>query len=475
MAATLKASCAGELSAVSFLDPGRGPFGQLKVDFPFQRKGKRAISLRRTCCSMQQAPPPAWPGRAVAEAGRKSWDGPKPISIVGSTGSIGTQTLDIVAENPDKFQVVALAAGSNVTLLADQVKTFKPKLVAVRNESLVDELKEALADCDDKPEIIPGEQGVIEVARHPDAVTVVTGIVGCAGLKPTVAAIEAGKDIALANKETLIAGGPFVLPLAHKHNVKILPADSEHSAIFQCIQGLSEGSLRRIILTASGGAFRQVDWPVDKLKEVKVADALKHPNWNMGKKITVDSATLFNKGLEVIEAHYLFGAEYDDIEIVIHPQSIIHSMVETQDSSVLAQLGWPDMRLPILYTLSWPDRVYCSEVTWPRLDLCKLGSLTFKAPDNVKYPSMDLAYAAGRAGGTMTGVLSAANEKAVELFIDEKISYLDIFKVVELTCDAHRKDLVTCPSLEEIVHYDLWAREYAANLQASAGRSPVPA
>ncbi|KAL6627574.1 hypothetical protein ACP70R_031300 [Stipagrostis hirtigluma subsp. patula] len=484
----LKASFPGELSAVSFLDSSRGPFVQPKVNFTFQRKGKRAISLRRTCCSMQQAPPPAWPGRAVAEPGRRSWDGPKPISIVGSTGSIGTQTLDIVAENPDKFKVVALAAGSNVTLLADQVKTFKPKLVAVRNESLVDELKEALADCEEKPEIIPGEQGVIEVARHPDAVTAVTGIVGCAGLKPTVAAIEAGKDIALANKETLIAGGPFVLPLAHKHKVKILPADSEHSAIFQ---GLSEGALRRIILTASGGAFR--DWPVDRLKEVKVADALKHPNWNMGKKITVDSATLFNKGLEVIEAHYLFGAEYDDIEIVIHPQSIIHSMIETQDSSVLAQLGWPDMRIPILYTLSWPDRIYCSEVTWPRLDLCKLGSLTFKAPDNVKYPSMDLAYAAGRAGGTMTGVLSAANEKAVELFIDENllkcapcyshqtmdwlsgISYLDIFKVVELTCDAHRNELVTSPSLEEIIHYDLWAREYAANLQQSAGRSPVPA
>ncbi|CAO2161838.1 unnamed protein product [Urochloa humidicola] len=473
MAALKASSFPGELSAVSFLDSSRGSFGQRKVDFTFQRKGKRSISLRRTCCSMQQAPPPAWPGRAVAEPGRRSWDGPKPISIVGSTGSIGTQTLDIVAENPDKFRVVALAAGSNVTLLADQVKTFKPKLVSVRNESLVDELKEAIADCEEKPEIIPGEQGIIEVARHPDAVTVVTGIVGCAGLKPTVAAIEAGKDIALANKETLIAGGPFVLPLAHKHKVKILPADSEHSAIFQCIQGLPEGALRRIILTASGGAFR--DWPVDKLKDVKVADALKHPNWNMGKKITVDSATLFNKGLEVIEAHYLFGAEYDDIEIVIHPQSIIHSMVETQDSSVLAQLGWPDMRIPILYTLSWPDRIYCSEVTWPRLDLCKLGSLTFKAPDNVKYPSMDLAYAAGRAGGTMTGVLSAANEKAVELFIDEKISYLDIFKVVELTCNAHRNELVTSPSLEEIIHYDLWARRYAASLQPSAGLSPVPA
>ncbi|PPD94998.1 hypothetical protein GOBAR_DD07948 [Gossypium barbadense] len=472
--------------------------------FVWKRKGySTAIGrIRRLQCSAQAPhPPPAWPGLAFPHPGHKTWDGPKPISIVGSTGSIGSQTLDIIAENPDKFRIVGLAAGSNVTLLAHQVKTFKPQLVAVRNESLVNELKDALADMEPKPEIIPGEQGVIEVARHPDAVSVVTGIVGCAGLKvqfldpgfaispsiwvfvgvsrdlatrswsarnpvslhPTVAAIEAGKDIALANKETLIAGGPFVLPLAHKHKVKILPADSEHSAIFQ---GLPEGALRRIILTASGGAFR--DWPVDKLKDVKVADALKHPNWNMGKKITVDSATLFNKGLEVIEAHYLFGAEYDDIEIVIHPQSIIHSMGETQDSSVLAQLGWPDMRLPILYTLSWPERIYCSEITWPRLDLCKLGSLAFKAPDNVKYPSMSLAYAAGRAGGTMTGVLSAANEKAVELFIKEKISYLDIFKVVELTCEKHQEELVATPSLEEIVHYDSWARDYTSALQCSS-------
>nr|APW35790.1 1-deoxy-D-xylulose 5-phosphate reductoisomerase [Dioscorea zingiberensis] len=468
----LRLPFSGEVRAVSFLESSRSSFRQLRVGFCTKQK-KGTNSSRRVCCSMQQGPPPAWPGRAVVDPGYTSRDGPKPISIVGSTGSIGTQTLDIVAENPDKFKVVALAAGSNVTLLADQVKTFKPQLVAIRNASLLAELKEALADSDHKPEIIPGEEGVVEVARHPEAVSVVTGIVGCAGLKPTVAAIEAGKDIALANKETLIAGGPFVLPLAHKHNVKILPADSEHSAIFQCIQGLPEGALRRVILTASGGAFR--DWPVERLKEVKVADALKHPNWNMGKKITVDSATLFNKGLEVIEAHYLFGANYDDIEIVIHPQSIIHSMIETQDSSVLAQLGWPDMRFPILYTLSWPERIYCSEVTWPRLDLCKLGSLTFKAPDNVKYPSMDLAYAAGRAGGTMTGVLSAANEKAVEMFIDEKISYLDIFKVVEVTCDAHMKDLVVSPSLEEIINYDSWARDFAANLQTSSGLSPVPA
>nr|ARA73613.1 1-deoxy-D-xylulose-5-phosphate reductoisomerase [Lepidium apetalum] len=475
---TLNSLSPAESKAISFLDTSRfNPIPKLPGGFRLKRRNQGKDFAKGVKCSVkveqQQSPPPAWPGRAVPEPPRQTWDGPKPISIVGSTGSIGTQTLDIVAENPDRFRVVALAAGSNITLLADQVKRFRPSLVAVRNESLLNELKDTLADLDYKPEIIPGEQGVIEVARHREAVTVVTGIVGCAGLNPTVAAIEAGKDIALANKETLIAGGPFVLPLANKHNVKILPADSEHSAIFQCIQGLPERALRKIILTASGGAFR--DWPVEKLKEVKVADALKHPNWNMGKKITVDSATLFNKGLEVIEAHYLFGAEYDDIEIVIHPQSIIHSMIETQDSSVLAQLGWPDMRLPILYTMSWPDRAPCSEVTWPRLDLCKLGSLTFKKPDNVKYPSMDLAYAAGRAGGTMTGVLSAANEKAVEMFIDEKISYLEIFKVVELTCDKHRNELVTSPSLEEIIHYDLWARDYAANVQLSSGARPVHA
>jgi 1-deoxy-D-xylulose-5-phosphate reductoisomerase len=465
----LNLSAPAELKSVFFTDPLKS--NRLTPKFSGGLALKRKENGRKVYCSVQSSssgsgPPPAWPGRAIPELANKTWEGPKPISIVGCTGSIGTQTLDIVAENPDKFRVVALAAGSNITLLVDQVKRFKPQLVAVRNESLIAELEEALKDVDQKPEIIPGEQGIIEVARHPDAVTVVTGIVGCAGLKPTVAAIEAGKDIALANKETLIAGGPFVLPLARKHNVKILPADSEHSAIFQCIQGLPEGALRRVILTASGGSFR--DWPVEKLKDVKVADALKHPNWSMGKKITVDSATLFNKGLEVIEAHYLFGADYDDIDIVIHPQSIIHSMIETQDSSVLAQLGWPDMRLPILYTLSWPDRVYCSEVTWPRLDLCKLGSLTFKAPDNIKYPSMNLAYAAGRSGGTMTGVLSAANEKAVEMFIDEKISYLDIFKVVELTCQKHQDELLTSPSLEEIIHYDLWAREYAASLQKSS-------
>ena len=435
---------------------------KLQGGFSVKRKDAKLPIGKPVRCSAPPALPPAWPGTALVDPGPKNWEGPKPISIVGSTGSIGTQTLGIIDEHSDKFRVVALAAGSNVALLAEQAKKFKPQLISIRNESLVGELKEALADADYMPEIVAGEQGAIEVARHPDSVTLVSGIVGCAGLKPTVAAIEAGKTIALANKETMIAGGPFVLPLARKHNVKILPADSEHSAVFQCIQGFPEGALKRVILTASGGAFR--DLPVEKLKDVTVADAVKHPIWTLGKKTTIDSATLFNKGLEVIEAHYLYGLDYDHIEIMLHRESIIHSMVETQDTSVLAQLGLPDMRIPLLYTLSWPERVPCE---WPRLDLCKYGSLTFKEPDHAKYPSMKLCYAAGRAGGSMTGVLSAANEKAIELFIEEKISYLDIFKVVELTCEKHQSELVAVPSLEEILHYDAWAREYTASLTPS--------
>ena len=391
---------------------------------------------------------------------------------MGSTGSIGTQTLDICREHPDRFEVVALGAGANVDLLMEQIAEFKPKLVSVK-DTKVGELREALAarasdlGCP-PPEVTAGVDGMCEVASHPDVDSVVTGIVGCAGLTPTVAAIKAKKDICLANKETLIAGGPFVLPLAEANGTKILPADSEHSAIFQCLQGLPEGGLRRIILTASGGAFR--DWDVSRLATAKVTDALKHPNWDMGKKITIDSATLMNKGLEVIEAHYLFGASYDDIEIVIHPQSIIHSMVETQDSSVLAQLGWPDMRLPILYTLSWPERVPTSEKTWERLDFVKMGDLTFREPDRQKYPSMDMAYAAGRAGGTMTGVLSAANEQAVEAFLNEEIGYLDIFAMIERCCDAHQADLVTQPSLEDIVHFDQWARDYVAGITKTVVR-----
>ena len=280
----------------------------------------------------------------------------KAITLLGSTGSIGTQTLDIVAHNPDKFRIVGLAAGSNVEMLAQQVLKFSPEIIAIDNEAKLPELKAALTNLDYQPIIVAGAQGTIEVAGYGDAQSVVTGIVGCAGLLPTIAAIKAGKDIALANKETLIAGGPVVLPLVEKYGVKLLPADSEHSAIFQCLQGVPNGGLRRIILTASGGAFR--DLPIEKLASVKVADALKHPNWTMGQKITIDSATLMNKGLEVIEAHYLFGMDYDNIDIVIHPQSIIHSLIEVQDTSVLAQLGWPDMRLPLLYALSSQSRKF---------------------------------------------------------------------------------------------------------------------
>ncbi|MDF2388420.1 1-deoxy-D-xylulose-5-phosphate reductoisomerase [Nostoc ellipsosporum NOK] len=378
----------------------------------------------------------------------------KAITLLGSTGSIGTQTLDIVSHHPDQFRIVGLAAGNNVEMLAAQIRQFRPKIAAIYSEEKLPILTEAIKDLDPQPILLAGNAGVIEVARYSDAETVVTGIVGCAGLLPTIAAIEAGKDIALANKETLIAGGPVVLPLVEKHGVKLLPADSEHSAIFQCLQGVPKGGLRRILLTASGGAFR--DWDVEKLSEVTVADALKHPNWSMGRKITVDSATLMNKGLEVIEAHFLFGLNYEDIEIVIHPQSIIHSLIELQDTSVLAQLGWPDMRLPLLYALSWPDRIYTN---WERLDLVKAGNLTFREPDHQKYPCMQLAYSAGRAGGSMPAVLNAANEQAVALFLEEKIQFLDIPRCIEFVCDRHQNDNCANPSLDDILVADKWARQ----------------
>ncbi len=378
----------------------------------------------------------------------------KAITLLGSTGSIGTQTLDIVASHPDEFRLVGIAARRNVDLLAQQIEQFRPEIAAICDTSRLEDLKGAIAHLDNPPQLLAGEAGVAEVAAYGDAESVVTGIVGCAGLLPTIAAIRAGKDIALANKETLIAGGPVVLPLVEEHQVKLLPADSEHSAIFQCLQGVPDGRLRRIILTASGGAFR--DWPVEKLPEVKVADALKHPNWSMGQKITVDSATLMNKGLEVIEAHYLFGLDYDHIDIVIHPQSIIHSLIEVQDTSVLAQLGWPDMRLPLLYALSWPERI---ATDWEPLDLVKAGDLTFREPDHKKYPCMNLAYAAGRAGGSMPAVLNAANEQAVALFLEEKIQFLNIPQLIERVCDRHQRDNCASPSLDDILAADQWARQ----------------
>jgi 1-deoxy-D-xylulose-5-phosphate reductoisomerase len=376
----------------------------------------------------------------------------KRISLLGSTGSIGTQTLDIVAQYPDRFQVVAMAAGSNVKLLAEQVATFRPQMVAIANPAKYPELKDALCHLDPCPQILADTEGLLAVASYDTAEVVVTGIVGCAGLLPTIAAIKAGKNIALANKETLIAGGAVIAPLLKEYGVKLLPADSEHSAIFQCLQGVPEGGLARIILTASGGAFR--DLPAEQLSTVTIADALKHPNWSMGKKITIDSATLMNKGLEVIEAHYLFGLDYDRIEIVIHPQSIIHSLIELQDTSVLAQLGLPDMRLPLLYALSYPDRLVTN---WQRLDLVKCGSLTFRSPDHHKYPCMQLAYSAGRKGGSMPAVLNGANEEAVALFLQEKIRFTEIAELIAKVCARHQ--VISHPSLSDILESDRWARQ----------------
>jgi 1-deoxy-D-xylulose-5-phosphate reductoisomerase len=394
----------------------------------------------------------------------------KAITILGSTGSIGTQTLDIVTHNPDKFRVVGLAAGSNVTFLAEQIREFQPEIVALGDETKLAHLQQAISSCPQKPQILVGQEGICEVARYGNAESVVTGIVGCAGLLPTIAAIEAGKDIALANKETLIAGAPVVLPLVKKHQVKLLPADSEHSAIFQCLQGVPQGGLRRIILTASGGSFR--DLPVEQLSSVTVKDALNHPNWSMGQKITIDSATLMNKGLEVIEAHYLFDLDYKHIDIVIHPQSIIHSLIEVQDTSMLAQLGWPDMRLPLLYALSWPERIYTD---WEQLDLVKAGDLTFREPDHQKYPCMQLAYAAGRAGGLMPAVLNAANEQAVALFLKEKIGFLDIPCLIEQVCDRFSSQNTANPSLEDILSADQWARQAVFDAEVTLAKDSLVA
>ncbi|QBE68440.1 1-deoxy-D-xylulose 5-phosphate reductoisomerase [Synechococcus sp. WH 8101] len=396
----------------------------------------------------------------------------KAISVLGSTGSIGTQTLEIAREFPDQFRVVALTAGRNLPLLVEQIVEHQPEVVALADADLLPELRARLEalEANQTPKVLPqlvgGREGLNEAAAWESADLVVTGIVGCAGLLPTLAAVRAGKDLALANKETLIAAGPVVLPELKKSGSRLLPADSEHSAIFQCLQGtpwaenarLSTGiptpGLHRIQLTASGGAFR--DWKAADLEKATVADATSHPNWSMGRKITVDSASLMNKGLEVIEAHYLFGLDYDHIEIVIHPQSIIHSMIELADSSVLAQLGWPDMKLPILYCLSWPSRL---DTPWRRLNLTEVGQLTFRSPDPAKYPCMELAYAAGRAGGTMPAVLNAANEEAVAQFLQERIHFLDIPDLIDAACERHKADRMDHPRLEDVLEVDQWARD----------------
>ena len=405
--------------------------------------------------------------------------------MLGSTGSIGTQTLQIAEEFPEQFRVVSLTAGRNLELLVTQIQRHQPEVVALADPDLLRELEQRLNEVGingaKAPQLVGGPDGLNTAAAWDSADLVVTGIVGCAGLLPTLAAIRAGKDLALANKETLIAAGPVVLPELKKSGSRLLPADSEHSAIFQCLQGtpwaenarLSTGiptpGLRRIQLTASGGAFR--DWSAADLAKATVSDATRHPNWSMGRKITVDSASLMNKGLEVIEAHYLFGLDYDHIEIVIHPQSIIHSMIELADSSVLAQLGWPDMKLPILYCLSWPSRL---ETPWRRLDLTEVGQLSFRAPDPEKYPCMKLAYDAGRAGGTMPAVMNAANEEAVAQFLEERIHFLDIPVVIEAACEQHKADLMSQPQLEDVLTVDQWARQ-SVREQVKRGARRIPA
>ncbi len=368
----------------------------------------------------------------------------KNISIIGTSGSIGTQTIDILEHNRDKYQLLAFAVGSNVNYANEVLDKFpEVKIVSVAKEQDIDKINGR-----DGLQVLSGEAGLIAVSTLAEVDVVVTAIVGFVGLRPTVAAIKAGKDIALANKETLVTAGHIIMPLAKEYGVHILPVDSEHSAIYQVLQGIESEDLSKLIITASGGSFRNKTRA--ELENVTVEDALNHPNWSMGAKITIDSATMFNKGLEVIEAHHLYGVDYEDIEVVVHYESIIHSMIETKDYSVLAQLGTPDMRLPISYALSFPnhDPIVNSE----RLNLTKIGKLHFIEPDLERYPALALAIKAGKIGGSMPTVMNAANEVAVDLFLNEKIAFLDIEQIVETAMNNH--NLIHNPTLDQIFEVD---------------------
>ena len=374
----------------------------------------------------------------------------KKIAILGSTGSIGTQTLDIVREQGD-IQVVAMAAGSNISLLEAQMREFKPSLVSVWDEKKASELRTNTKDLGIK--IVSGMEGLLEVSVIPESEILVTAIVGMLGIRPTIAAIKAGKKIALANKETLVTAGHIIIPLAKEYKVPILPVDSEHSAIFQSLQGNVGNRIEKILLTASGGPFRGKS--TADLAGMKVEDALKHPNWSMGRKITIDSSTLVNKGLEVMEAKWLFGVELDQIEVVVHPQSVIHSAVQYEDGAVIAQLGTPDMRLPIQYALYYPER---RKMSGKRLDLFELGSLTFERPDTKTFKGLALAYDAMRKGGSQPTVFNAANERAVAMFLDRKISYPQITEIIEDCMEyvAYKND----PSLDEVLETEQAVYEY---------------
>ena len=365
----------------------------------------------------------------------------KKIAILGSTGSIGTQTLEIVRENKD-IEVVGLAAGNNIKCLEEQIREFRPKIVAVWAEEKAKELRELVQDLDVK--IVCGMDGLIEVSVIPEIEILVTAIVGMIGIRPTIAAIKAKKNIALANKETLVTAGHIIMPLAKEYGVSILPVDSEHSAIFQSLQGGQEKALHKILLTASGGPFRGKK--KEELRNIQVEDALKHPNWAMGKKITIDSSTMVNKGLEVIEAKWLFGVTVDQIQVVVQPKSIIHSMVEYIDGAVIAQLGTPDMKLPIQYALYYPERRY---LPGERLDFRKLTEITFEEPDMETFYGLRLAFEAGRIGGSLPTVFNAANELAVSKFLERKIRYLEIPEIIETCMKEHRN--ILHPSVEEIL------------------------
>lgn len=365
----------------------------------------------------------------------------KKIAILGSTGSIGTQTLEVVRENGD-IEVLALAAGNNIRLLEEQIREFHPKLAAVWTEEKAKELREKVSDLD--VNIVCGMEGLLEVAVLPGTEILVTAIVGMIGIRPTIEAIKAGKDIALANKETLVTAGHLIMPLVKEHGVSILPVDSEHSAIFQSLQGGQRKALHKILLTASGGPFRGKKR--EDLEHIQVEDALKHPNWEMGRKITIDSSTMVNKGLEVIEAKWLFDVDIDQVEVVVQPQSIIHSMVEYEDGAIIAELGTPDMKLPIQYALYYPERRY---LPGERLDFGTLSQITFEKPDMDTFYGLRLAFEAGRAGGSMPTVFNAANEKAVALFLERKIGYLQIPALIQECMEQHKK--TECPTLEEIL------------------------
>lgn len=379
----------------------------------------------------------------------------KNLSILGSTGSIGVSTLELVAAHPDKFRVTALTAGVNLELLARQIAVFKPTVVSVLNDELALVLSRMLSDH--KPEILSGVTGLITAATVADADMVVAAIVGAAGLVPTAAAIKAGKDVALANKETLVCGGALIMDLVREHGVALHPVDSEHSAVFQSIEGHRSEDIEKIILTASGGPF--LTWPAEKLASVTVADALNHPNWSMGKKITIDSATMMNKGLEVIEARWLFDVPASKIDVNIHPQSIIHSMVEYIDGCVIAQLGTPDMKAPIAYALSYPGRV--STGVKP-LDLTLFSGLTFFKPDMDKFRCLKLAYDAMESGPSMPAVMNAANEVAVAAFLEGRIGFSEIAVVIEKTMSSHAA--VSLATIEDVLHADRWGRDKASAL-----------